>query len=46
VAIVDADGKFRIVREASSPVIPSPYLIQLEDPVALSHAAFAKSSLS
>jgi len=44
VAIVGADGQFKIVREASAPVVPSPYLIQLDDPTVLSHAAFAESS--
>lgn len=46
VAIVDADGKFRIVRQASSPVIPAPYLMQLEDPVVPLKAGLAKSGLS
>ncbi len=32
VAIVNAEGEFQIVREASAPVIPSPYLMQLDDP--------------
>ncbi|AEI94789.1 aliphatic amidase expression-regulating protein AmiC [Roseobacter litoralis Och 149] len=32
VAIANAQGQFEIVREASEPVIPSPYLMQLDDP--------------
>jgi branched-chain amino acid transport system substrate-binding protein len=33
VAIVRADGEFEIVREASGPVAPAPYLMELDDPI-------------